>query len=145
MKLNKEVQYALLFCLYVAQAGRARVSDVAEHLGIPLHFLEQIARRLRLSGLAKSIRGPGGGYELTPDLKVNQVLHAFKASTLLSFADFNRYCRGETEERALHWYLLTLSNTFFQHLDTKFSDIMHTLSKTEAKKLDSLTLESTVN
>lgn len=41
-----------------------RTQDLAEEMKVSLHFLEQIMRKLRMVGMVKSVRGPGGGYVL---------------------------------------------------------------------------------
>jgi Rrf2 family iron-sulfur cluster assembly transcriptional regulator len=49
-----------------AHSGGKPVSlaEVAERQGIKLNYLEQIFMRLRKAGLVRSVRGPGGGYEV---------------------------------------------------------------------------------
>lgn len=64
MRINKDVQYAMLFVLYTKRVGRATVEGAAKNLKISKSFLEQITRKLRMGGLIKAIKGPGGGYEL---------------------------------------------------------------------------------
>ena len=41
-----------------------RLKDVSKRQNISLSYLEQLFSKLRLSGLVKSVRGPGGGYVL---------------------------------------------------------------------------------
>jgi Rrf2 family iron-sulfur cluster assembly transcriptional regulator len=41
-----------------------RLKDIAVRQNISLSYLEQLFSKLRLSGLVKSVRGPGGGYIL---------------------------------------------------------------------------------
>ncbi len=64
MKLTTKLNYALLFTCYLYRTERASTATIAQDLGLDTHFLEQVARGLRLGGIVKSTRGPGGGYTL---------------------------------------------------------------------------------
>ncbi len=67
MKLSKKAEYALraLTAMGNETAGRTfSIQDVAESERIPLKFLEQILLTLKNSGLLRSKRGVGGGYQL---------------------------------------------------------------------------------
>jgi len=48
----------------VGAKGPVKVADLAVPLNTTVPYLEQIMRKLRLYGLVKSVRGPGGGYVL---------------------------------------------------------------------------------
>ncbi len=41
------------------------LSKVAESTGIALNYLEQLFRKLRQANIVQSVRGPGGGYQLS--------------------------------------------------------------------------------
>jgi DNA-binding IscR family transcriptional regulator len=46
---------------------------------LPLHFLEQIARKLRIAGILKVVRGPTGGYIISrpcSEITIGQLLGA---------------------------------------------------------------------
>ncbi|MHB1241669.1 MAG: Rrf2 family transcriptional regulator, partial [Gammaproteobacteria bacterium] len=43
------------------------LAEIAERQGISLSYLEQLFSRLRRTGLVRSVRGPGGGYQLGRD------------------------------------------------------------------------------
>lgn len=53
----------------VRSKGPITLKEIAKNQSIPLPFLEQIAIKLRKSGLIKSIRGASGGYVLLKDKK----------------------------------------------------------------------------
>ncbi len=76
MKMNKAYENALLLTLYADRAGRCTLGQVAVTLGVSLHFLEQIARKLRKAGVLQSFRGPGGGYEIDGNPTVFDVIAA---------------------------------------------------------------------
>lgn len=65
MRINKNLVIAIRAVDALKNKNTpTRVSDLSVEIGTTLHFLEQIMRKLRTSGLVKSIRGPGGGYVL---------------------------------------------------------------------------------
>jgi Rrf2 family protein len=82
MKVNKKNKLALVSLVFMATnpEKRVRVQDLSETQKISTtHFLGQIFRNLRQAGIVKSVRGPGGGYELarpTNEITVNDVLTA---------------------------------------------------------------------
>lgn len=67
MRLTTRGRYAVTAMLDVAlhpQSGPVSVSDIAARQGISQAYLEQLFTRLRRHDLVRSVRGPGGGYEL---------------------------------------------------------------------------------
>lgn len=74
MKLSSRGQYAIQAMIDIAihsirSKGPITLREIAKNQGIPLPFLEQIAIKLRKSGIIKSIRGASGGYALVKDKK----------------------------------------------------------------------------
>ena len=70
MRLSTKGRYAVMAMVDLAQhAGEGPVclSDIADRQEISLSYLEQLFAKLRVAGLVKSVRGPGGGYLLTGD------------------------------------------------------------------------------
>ena len=45
--------------------GPVSLADISERQGISLSYLEQLFAKLRRQELVKSVRGPGGGYQLS--------------------------------------------------------------------------------
>ena len=67
MKLSTRGRYAVTAMFDIAlhhQEGPVSLADISERQGISLPYLEQLFTRLRVQGLVKSTRGPGGGYSL---------------------------------------------------------------------------------
>ena len=67
MKLTTKGRYAIIAMVDLAINGEqetVRLKDISFRQKISLSYLEQLFSKLRLSGLVKSIRGPGGGYVL---------------------------------------------------------------------------------
>jgi len=67
MRLTTKGRYAVTAMLDLAlhnQDGPVPLADISLRQGISLSYLEQLFSKLRKKMLVKSIRGPGGGYEL---------------------------------------------------------------------------------
>ncbi|MFW6094548.1 MAG: Rrf2 family transcriptional regulator [Pseudomonadota bacterium] len=75
MRLTTKGRYAVTAMLDVAlhqQQGPVSVAEVADRQDISSAYLEQLFSKLKRSGLLRSVRGPGGGYELAlPPREVN--------------------------------------------------------------------------
>lgn len=68
MRLTTKGRYAVTAMLDLAlNAGSGPVSlaDISSRQEISLSYLEQLFAKLRRQGLVKSVRGPGGGYQLS--------------------------------------------------------------------------------
>ena len=68
MRLTAKGRYAVTAMLDLAVhqgEGPISLADISERQGISLSYLEQLFAKLRRSELVKSVRGPGGGYQLS--------------------------------------------------------------------------------
>ena len=87
MRLTTKQRYAVTALLDVAmhqQQGAVALKDVAARQQISLAYLEQLFAKLRRRELVKSVRGPGGGYLIIPQLDkltVAQVIAAVEAQS----------------------------------------------------------------
>ncbi|HZB92276.1 MAG TPA: Rrf2 family transcriptional regulator [Stellaceae bacterium] len=67
MRLSTKGRYAVMAMVDLAKHSEGRpiaLAEIAERQEISLSYLEQLFARLRIAGLVKSVRGPGGGYLL---------------------------------------------------------------------------------
>lgn len=67
MRLTTRGRYAVTAMLDLAIYARQEpvcLSDISKRQAISVSYLEQLFAQLRKNGLVKSIRGPGGGYQL---------------------------------------------------------------------------------
>lgn len=86
MRLTTKGRYAVTAMLDLAiHAGKGPVSlaDISERQGISLSYLEQLFAKLRRNELVRSVRGPGGGYQLNreqQDIDVAEVIDAVNES-----------------------------------------------------------------
>jgi Rrf2 family protein len=65
---SKACEYAIRSCIYIAsvsiQGKRVGLIDVAEKIQSPEAFTSKILQKLVKQGIVKSIKGPGGGFEI---------------------------------------------------------------------------------
>ncbi|MEE3279860.1 MAG: Rrf2 family transcriptional regulator [Pseudomonadota bacterium] len=82
MRLTTKGRYAVTALLDLAihhDAGPVPLAGIALRQDISQSYLEQLFGRLKKSGLVRSSRGPGGGYELVDDaetVSVSEILTA---------------------------------------------------------------------
>lgn len=83
MRLTSKGRYAVSAMVDLNKNGKdgkpVTLSAISERQFISLSYLEQLFRSLRIGGLVKSVRGPGGGYLLArpaDDISVAEVIRA---------------------------------------------------------------------
>ena len=66
--------------------GPVSARTISEREGIPISYLEHLLARLRGAGLIKSVRGPGGGFELAMipgDISLLSIIRALDGPVVL--------------------------------------------------------------
>jgi Rrf2 family protein len=56
-----------------------KLADISARQNLPIAYLEQLFRQLRIGGVVKSVRGPGGGYVLAKEATETTIGDVFKA------------------------------------------------------------------
>ena len=82
MRLTTKGRYAVTAMLDLAihqGKGPIALAEIAQRQGISLSYLEQLFARLRKSSLVSSVRGPGGGYNLSRDASAIYVAEVIAA------------------------------------------------------------------
>ena len=82
MRLTTKTRYALRAMVELAGQRKDRplpLKVISKRQGIRPKYLEQLLRRLRLTGLVKSVKGPGGGYLLSRKPELISLLDIVKA------------------------------------------------------------------
>lgn len=80
--ITAKVQYALVLLKEIRdqEDGRPiKLKIVSQKHQLDLNFLEQVARALRMHQVLRSVRGPGGGYVASRELKGMTLLEVMDA------------------------------------------------------------------
>lgn len=102
MKLTTRGRYAFqaLIDLIANSNGKAvKLLDISTRQNLPIAYLEQLFRQLRIGGVVKSVRGPGGGYVLAKEpseITIQDVLKAVKELT--SYSDIIKLPEAATRD-----------------------------------------------
>jgi Rrf2 family transcriptional regulator, nitric oxide-sensitive transcriptional repressor len=98
MKLNKASLFALIAVLELASDPKQQISttDIAEKYGISTHHLAKVMRNLVHHGLVQAVRGVGGGYSFSGNLKRTTLLDVIQIfENLESVLDMPNHCITE--------------------------------------------------
>jgi len=82
MQLTTKGRYAVTAMLDLASSDTGKpvtLDMISQRQNISLSYLEQLFAKLRRASLVKSVRGPGGGYLLSPpaqDVTLTQIIEA---------------------------------------------------------------------
>jgi len=124
MRLTTKGRYAVTAMLDLAlhnQDGPVPLADISFRQGISLSYLEQLFSKLRKKTLVKSIRGPGGGYELqkaTGNISIASIIDAVDESIDTTRCRDKGDCQ-DGEKCLTHHLWLDLS----QQIHTFLSDV----------------------
>lgn len=100
MRLTTKGRYAVTAMLDLAlHEGKGPISlaDISERQGISLSYLEQLFAKLRRNELVRSVRGPGGGYQLNREpagINVAEVIDAVNESVDATGCKHTGVCQG---------------------------------------------------
>ena len=137
MKLTTRTRYAVRAMVYLArQLPRKTLSlnEIASAEGVTEKYLEQIFMKLTKAGLLKTVKGPGGGYQLSKEperIKLKDIISAVGESYVPVFcvAQRKNFCpRSRICPIRSYWFRLKqMIENFF---DT------HTLAEISKKRGD---------
>ena len=98
MRLTTKGRYAVTAMLDLAINSNdhpVNLNDISERQAISLSYLEQLFSKLRRHQLVRSIRGPGGGYQLnsaSDEISVASIINAVNESTDISRCEGRANC-----------------------------------------------------
>ena len=134
--LTKRVKYALKALIFLAKNQEILISakTISEQEKIPLKFLEQILRELKMNKILKSERGADGGYALlkTPEeINVTQIIRIIDGPVaMLPCASVNFYekCEDCTDEEhcSIRKLLVCARDTVLPILNTSIEEMSKT-------------------
>lgn len=136
MRFNKNIQYGMLFCLYLCRSGRVTVDSAAEGLGLSKTLLSQVANKLKAGGVVKSVKGPQGGYELAEAPKVIDVFNALSPIKLIDTKEATKYVTGDAEHRALMTFVRGFNSSISPLMQRTIRGIGNDLVLAELNILD---------
>ncbi|MEE8339487.1 MAG: Rrf2 family transcriptional regulator [Xanthomonadales bacterium] len=128
MKLQKASRYALYAVLHLASEPGKQFStaDIADSYGVSIHHLAKVMRTLVRSGLIESVRGVGGGYRFSGNLRRTTLWNVIREfESLESDIDTPDELSGNAE-------------TVISGLDS----VMHEIDSLNRATLDSITLKT---
>ena len=131
MRLTTKGRYAVTAMLDLAinqDTGPIRLAAISDRQGISLSYLEQLFSHLRRCGLVKSVRGPGGGYQLHRDagaISIAEVISAVNEDTDATRCGGAGDCqKGDT--CLTHYLWMDLSDRIRDFLqDISLDDLLH--------------------
>lgn len=103
MKLTSKGRYAVTAVLDIAlnaDGGPVSLADISERQHISLSYLEQLFAKLRKGGLVKSVRGPGGGYQLglpSEQISVGMIIAAVNENIHVTKCLGRKNCKNGVE------------------------------------------------
>lgn len=150
MRLTTKGRYAVTAMLDLAlHEGRGPISlaDISSRQQISLSYLEQLFAKLRRNELVKSVRGPGGGYQLSRDkdqIFVVQVIDAVNESVDATGCNSKGDCR-DGEPCLTHYLWCDLSDQIHRFLSgislgdlVKRKDVQKVSERQDLAQLESI-------
>lgn len=131
MRLNLENDYAFRIILAFCNSPRGekfRSADLSKNLHIPERFTYRILRKLLLSGIIESIRGPRGGYILTkePDeITLYDAYTAISGELKINACIGEEICDTMSEACAMHSELMRIQTLIKKEFESvTFGEIL---------------------
>ena len=132
MKLSTKSRYAVQAMVDLAKNGSGKpcnLTDISMRQNISLSYLEQIFNKLKKSNLVFSIKGPGGGYNLSKapnKIKISEIINGVEENIRATGCsnDSSKFCTGKNEKCITHHFLEDLESLIENYLDSvALSDI----------------------
>jgi Rrf2 family protein len=140
MKLSTKTRYGARILIELALHGQQKpvqVSRIASRQKIPVKYLEQILRELKLSGMVESVRGPKGGHMLVEDpsrISLGYIVRLLEGQTdLVDCISFPENCDMASECLVRNaWHEAT--SALYQKLDgISIADLIHPCLKENSR------------
>ena len=128
MKLTSKGRYAVTAVLDIAlnaEKGPVSLADISERQHISLSYLEQLFAKLRRDGLVKSVRGPGGGYQLglpSDQISVGMIISAVNENINVTKCLGRGNCQNGVE---------CLTHTLWEDLSNRIESFLNEITLAE--------------
>ena len=128
MKLTSKGRYAVTAVLDIAlntEKGPVSLADISERQHISLSYLEQLFAKLRRDGLVKSVRGPGGGYQLglpSDQISVGMIISAVNENIHVTKCLGSGNCQNGVE---------CLTHTLWEELSNRIETFLNEITLAE--------------
>ncbi|WP_032091854.1 MULTISPECIES: Fe-S cluster assembly transcriptional regulator IscR [Pasteurellaceae] len=128
MKLTSKGRYAVTAILDIAlnaENGPVSLADISERQHISLSYLEQLFAKLRRHGLVKSVRGPGGGYQLglpADDIAIGMIISAVNENISVTRCLGQGDCQGGKQ---------CLTHSLWEQLSQRIEDFLNDITLAE--------------
>ena len=128
MKLTSKGRYAVTAVLDIAlnaEKGPVSLADISERQHISLSYLEQLFAKLRRDGLVKSVRGPGGGYQLglpSDQISVGMIISAVNENIHVTKCLGRGICQNGVE---------CLTHTLWEDLSNRIESFLNEITLAE--------------
>ncbi len=90
LRLSTKGQYGVRAMFELAKnykKGPLTIKEIARRQGVSVSYLEQLLNKMRKSKLIKSIKGPGGGYEINKkpkEISVGMILNSLEGPVAIA-------------------------------------------------------------
>lgn len=127
MKLSTKGRYglrALIDLALYSEEEPVNIQSIAKRQNISESYLEQLVRKLRTAGLVTSVRGAGGGYQLSrpaSEISVGDVLRALEGN--LDAVT----CSGSQEESGCQGADLCVTRYVWQRINESITQAVDTM------------------
>ncbi len=149
MRLTTKGRYAVTAMLDLAiNSGEhpVNLNEISERQAISLSYLEQLFSKLRREQLVKSVRGPGGGYQLNAganEISVAKVINAVNESMDVSRCEGRANCH-DGKQCLTHNLWVDLSERISSFLDNITLGELIQQNKEQTKEKQKLNLQKQI-
>ncbi len=90
LRLSTKGQYGVRAMFELAKnykKGPLTIKEIARRQGVSVSYLEQLLNKMRKSKLIKSIKGPGGGYEINKkpkEISIGMILNSLEGPVAIA-------------------------------------------------------------
>lgn len=122
MRLTTKGRFAVTAMLDLAMSEIDKpvtLAGISERQAISLSYLEQLFSRLRKQGLVKSVRGPGGGYQLAKaqhEISVSHIIAAVDELIDATQCGGEENCHGDEGRCMTHDLWASLNSKILTYL-----------------------------